>query len=72
MPALDDDLHGRRGIRQAKVAAPVAQPAAVTSVVAAGAAPTKAEYDALRQDLINTRTALAAFITATKAAGQIG
>lgn len=69
---MSDDLNARRALRTAKVTAPVAQPAAVTSVVAAGTAPTKAEYDALRQDLINTRAALAALITASKAAGQIG
>lgn len=71
MPALDDDLHGRRKIREATVGAAVAQPGAIASVVAAGANPTKAEYDALRQDVVNLRTALVALITSQKNAGQI-
>lgn len=41
-----------------------AQPGAITSVVAAGANPTKAEYDALRADVLATRTALVALINA--------
>lgn len=36
-----------------------APPAAITSVVAAGANPTKAEYDALRADVIALRATLA-------------
>lgn len=36
-----------------------APPAAITSVVAAGASPTKAEYDALRSDVIALRATLA-------------
>ena len=51
-----------------QVAAPAAV-AALTSAVAV-AAPTKAEYDALRADLIATRTTLAAVITALTGAGK--
>lgn len=43
-----------------------AAPAAITSVVAAGATPTKAEYDALRADVIALRTTLA-LVTRTTA-----
>lgn len=71
MGATDDDLHGRRGHRNASTAAAVATPAALTSVVAAGATPTKAEYDALRTDLVNTRTALTSLLTALRNAGQL-
>jgi hypothetical protein len=69
---MTDDLHSRRALRTARQGAAVAQPGAITSVVAAGAAPTKAEYDALRQDVVNLRTTLAALITSNKNAGQIG
>lgn len=47
----------------------VAAPAALTSVVAAGANPTKAEYDALRADVTALRTTLAAVLTALKVPG---
>lgn len=47
----------------------VAAPTAITSVVAAGANPTKAEYDALRVDVTNLRTTLAAVLTALKVPG---
>lgn len=67
----DDPLLDVRKARHAKVAAAVAAPAAVTSVVAAGATPTKAEYDALRTDLVNTRAQLAALLTSLKTAGVI-
>lgn len=36
-----------------------AAPAAITSVAAAGASPTKAEYDALRNDVIALRATVA-------------
>jgi hypothetical protein len=68
---VDDHLLDVRRARAARIAAAVAVPAAITSVVAAGANPTKAEYDALRTDLINTRTQLAALVTSLNGAGVI-
>lgn len=44
---------------------------AVTSVVAAGANPTKAEYDALRVDALATRTVLNALLAKLRTAGVI-
>ena len=49
----------------------VAAPAAVTSVVAAGANPTKAEYDALRVDVTNLRTTVANLLISLKNAGTV-
>jgi hypothetical protein len=49
----------------------VAAPAALTSVVAAGATPTKAEYDALRADVTALRTTVAALLTALKNGGAV-
>lgn len=46
-----------------------AQVAAITSVVAAGANPTKAEYDALRADVIAIRTTLNGLLTKLQVAG---
>lgn len=46
--------------------AAVADPAAITSVAAAGATPTKAEYDALRADVVALRGTVAALITALR------
>lgn len=43
-------------------AATATAPVALTSVVAAGANPTKAEYDALRADVVALRTTLAAVV----------
>lgn len=57
--------------RQAKQSAAVTDAAALTSVVAAGANPTKAEYDALRVDVTNLRTKINALLAALRAAGQI-
>lgn len=71
MAALDDDLHEIRNARTAKRAAAVSAPTAIASVVAAGANPTKAEYDALRQDVVNLRATVAALLTSIKNAGQI-
>lgn len=71
MGATDDDLHGRRGFRQAARGVAPASPAAIASAAAAGATPTKAEYDALRQDEVNTRTTLTNLIAALKNSGQI-
>lgn len=42
---------------------------AVTSVVAAGATPTKAEYDALRADALATRTTLNALLAKMRTSG---
>ncbi len=44
---------------------------AVTSVVAAGANPTKAEYDALRVDALATRTVLNSLLAKLRTAGVI-
>jgi hypothetical protein len=44
---------------------------AVTSVVAAGAAPTKAEYDALRVDALATRTVLNSLLAKLRTANVI-
>lgn len=44
---------------------------AVTSVVAAGANPTKAEYDALRADALATRTVLNALLAKMRTSGQL-
>jgi len=52
-------------------AAAQADVGAVTSVVAAGAAPTKAEYDALRVDALATRTALNSLLGKLRTAGVI-
>lgn len=52
-------------------AAAQADVGAVTSVVAAGAAPTKAEYDALRVDALATRTVLNALLAKLRTAGVI-
>jgi hypothetical protein len=52
-------------------AATVAAPTAIGSVVAAGANPTKAEYDALRTDVTNLRTTVANLLTSLKAAGTV-
>ncbi len=52
-------------------AATVAAPSALTSVVAAGAAPTKAEYDALRTDVSNLRTTVDALRTSLRNAGYV-
>jgi len=57
--------------RAGKRAAAVADAAALTSVVAAGATPTKAEYDALRADVSALRTKLNAALAALRTAGVI-
>lgn len=44
---------------------------AVTSVVAAGSTPTKAEYDALRVDALATRTVLNSLLAKLRTAGII-
>lgn len=57
--------------RAAQVAAAVSNPATATAVVAAGATPTKAEYDQLRLDHLNTRAALTALLTSLRNAGLL-
>lgn len=57
--------------RAAKQSVAVTDVAAVTSVVAAGAAPTKAEYDALRVDALAVRTKLNALLAALRTAGIV-
>jgi hypothetical protein len=52
------DEAGRGGI--------VANPPVLTSTVAAGATPTKAEFDALRADVVALRTNVADLITALR------
>ncbi|GAA2636849.1 hypothetical protein GCM10010399_82440 [Dactylosporangium fulvum] len=54
-----------------KGAAAVADAAAITSVAAAGASPTKAEYDALRNDVIALRTTINALLASQRAAGAL-
>lgn len=44
---------------------------ALTSVVAAGSNPTKAEYDALRVDVASNRTKINALLASLRAAGLI-
>lgn len=68
MPFLNPDKGRARGGTSGAV---VASPAALTSTVAAGATPTKAEFDALRTDLSNTRTALTNLLTSLRDSGQI-
>lgn len=48
----------------------VANPAAITSAVAV-AAPTKAEYDALRTDVVNLRATVQALVTALRNSNTI-
>lgn len=50
----------------------VNDPAAITSVVAAGTAPTKAEYDALRSDVIALRTTVADLLVSLRNSNTIG
>ncbi|WP_420123201.1 hypothetical protein [Nakamurella sp.] len=65
-------LNQEKGSQRAgKRAAAVADAAALGSVVAAGANPTKAEYDALRTDVANLRTKLNAALAALRTAGVI-
>lgn len=52
-------------------AANVVDPAAITSAVAV-AAPTKAEYDALRADVVALRGTVAALVTALRNSNAIG
>ncbi|MFE9099852.1 hypothetical protein [Actinomadura geliboluensis] len=61
-------LGGAGGLSQG---AAVADVGALTSVVAAGATPTKAEYDALRVDVSSNRTKINALLASLRAAGLI-
>jgi hypothetical protein len=57
--------------REGKQAAAVADATAATSVVAAGANPTKAEYDALRADYLALRTKVNGLLAALRTAGLL-
>lgn len=57
--------------REGRQTAAVADAAAATSVVAAGATPTKAEYDALRTDYLALRTKVNALLAAMRTSGQL-
>lgn len=57
--------------REGKRVAAVADAAALTSVVAAGANPTKAEYDALRADVSALRTKVNSLLAAMRTAGTL-
>jgi hypothetical protein len=57
--------------REGRQTAAVADAGAATSVVAAGANPTKAEYDALRVDYLALRTKVNALLAAMRTSGQL-
>jgi hypothetical protein len=57
--------------REGKQASAVANAGAITSVVAAGANPTKAEYDALRADVVALHSKVNALLGALRTAGII-
>lgn len=67
----DAALYLSNGTLSPQKAVTVAAPTAIGSVVAAGANPTKAEYDTLRTDVINLRTTVAALLTSLKNAGSV-
>lgn len=62
---------GAGAAREGKRTAAVADAVAATSVVAAGATPTKAEYDALRADYLALRTKVNSLLAAMRASGQL-
>lgn len=62
---------GAGAAREGKQVAAVADAGAATSVVAAGATPTKAEYDALRTDYLALRTKVNALLAAMRTSGQL-
>lgn len=68
MATLHSNTLGRHGVTFSE-ATTVADAGAITSVVAAGANPTKAEYDALRVDVIALRTKLNELLDALQALG---
>jgi hypothetical protein len=49
----------------------VSDPPALTSTVAAGTTPTKAEFDALRADVVALRTSVADLITALRGSNTV-
>jgi hypothetical protein len=57
--------------REGRQTAAVADAGAATSVAAAGANPTKAEYDALRTDYLALRTKVNALLAAMRTSGQL-
>ena len=57
--------------REGKQTAAVTNAAAVTAAAAAGATPTKAEYDALLADVNALRTKLNALLAAMRTSGQL-
>lgn len=57
--------------RAAKQGATIADAGAATSVVAAGATPTKAEYDALRVDVLALRTKVNGLLAVLRTAGLL-
>lgn len=69
---LQHGMGRQAALALANEATPVTPPGAITSVVAAGGTPTKAEYDALRADVIATRTALTALLTSLQNGNVIG
>jgi hypothetical protein len=74
MPTIDAIrglLNAGRSWNDINAAVTVAAPVALTSAVAV-AAPTKAEYDALRQDVINLRATVASLLTANQTTGFVG
>lgn len=68
VPSVDVEPGGGAGAQDRTT---VANPTAIGSSVAA-AAPTKAEYDLLRTDVINTRTTLTNLLNALRSHGDIG
>ncbi|MBT2477642.1 hypothetical protein [Streptomyces sp. ISL-94] len=62
---------GAGAAREGKRTTAVTDAAAATSVVAAGANPTKAEYDALRADYLALRTKVNALLAAMRTSGQL-
>lgn len=65
-------LYPGAGKRRESVPAPSLPDApALTSAVAAGATPTKAEYDALRADAAALRTKLNALLAALRTGGTV-
>lgn len=68
MAYLDPAAAAARGAKQG---AAVVDAAAATSVVAAGANPTKAEYDALRVDYLALRTKVNGLLAVMRTAGLL-
>lgn len=65
-------IHAAKGaLRSASQSVTVAAPAALTGAAAAGANPTKAEYDKTVADVVALRSTVAALLTALKNAGIV-